>query len=358
MYSATTDSSSLSSADVVVLCVPTPLLRGAPDISFIERAAATLSEYLKDECLVILESTTYPGTTEEVLLPRLVNGNRALDGGLFVAFSPERIDPGNKEFDLSNTPKIVGGVDAASGSLAESFYSQFVSEVVSVPGTREAEMAKLIENTFRHVNIALVNELAIFCREAGIDVHASIRAAATKPFGFMAFQPGPGVGGHCIPVDPNYLAWQFRQAGERFRLVEAAEEVNSHMPHYVVRRIQSILNDLGQPLAGSRIVVVGVAYKPNVGDHRESPAVPVIEQLLRDGADVVYIDPFVEQITTKAGTLSGVTVDQATEPPIDCAVILTPHDGIDYPRLVKASRAVYDTRAALGSDAGKNVQTL
>ena len=238
------------------------------------------------------------------------------------------------------------------------FYSQFVTEVVPVPGTREAEMAKLIENTFRHVNIALVNELAIFCREAGIDVHASIRAAATKPFGFMAFQPGPGVGGHCIPVDPNYLAWQFRQAGERFRLVEAAEEVNSHMPHYVVRRIQSILNDLGQSLAGSRIVVVGVAYKPNVGDHRESPAVPVIEQLLRARAEVTYIDAFVEEITTKAGTLSAVTIDQATAQPIDCAVILTPHDGIDYPRLVKASRAVYDTRAALGSDAGANVETL
>lgn len=345
-YTATADPAEIAGADVYVICVPTPLRPGgAPDISYIESAAQTLAPFLTRGRLVILESTTYPGTTDEVLRPRLEEAVGV--DGIFVAFSPERIDPGNPQFGLANTPKIVGGADEASGRLAATFYAQFVEEVVRVPGTREAEMAKLIENTFRHVNIALVNELAIFCREAGIDVHASIAAAATKPFGYMPFYPGPGVGGHCIPVDPNYLAWQFRQAGERFRLVEAAEEINSHMPHYVVRRIQSILNNAGRPLSGSRVVVVGVAYKANVADWRESPAIPVLEQLIRAGADVAYVDPFVPEITSAEGALAGVSLDEALREPVDCAVVLTAHQGIDYRKLVERSRTVYDTRAAL-----------
>lgn len=349
-YRACADPAVLADADVIVVCVPTPLRDGTPDLSFVTAAGRSIGEHAAPGVLVILESTTYPGTTEEVLLPLIASEERVLGESLFLAFSPERIDPGNRDFGLENIPKVVGGADPRSGELAVAFYVSFVDTVVQVPGTREAEMAKLIENTFRHVNIALMNELAVFCRRAGIDVYAAIRAAATKPFGYMPFHPGPGVGGHCIPVDPNYLAWRFRRAGERFHLVEAAEEVNSHMPQYVVRRIGELLNNDGKPLRAARVLVVGVAYKPGVNDWRESPAIPVIELLAEARADVCFVDPLVPELPTRAGVFRAVDLARALRTPVDCAVVLTPHPEIDYRAVIDRSRIVYDTRAFLNSD--------
>jgi nucleotide sugar dehydrogenase len=352
-YEGSAEAPVLKLADVIVVCVPTPLHGGSPDLSHIRSAGEAIAEHARPGTLVVLESTTYPGTTEEILLPLIANADRVLGETLFVAFSPERIDPGNKKFGLKNTPKIVGGADLVSGDLAAAFYGTFVDQIVRVPGTREAEMAKLIENTFRHVNIALMNELAVFCGRAGIDVHAAIRAAASKPFGYMPFFPGPGVGGHCIPVDPNYLAWQFRQAGERFRLVEAAEEINSHMPRYVARRIQDLLNQHGAPLRGARILVVGAAYKPNINDCRESPALPLVELLSQAQAEVVIVDPHVPELPTREGTFKTVTLSEALSQPIDLAVIVTPHDGIDYQAIIDHAPIVYDTRAFLSPDEPK-----
>jgi UDP-N-acetyl-D-glucosamine dehydrogenase len=356
-YQATALDGALKTADVIVVCVPTPLHVGIPDLSDIRSAGESMAVHARPGTLVILESTTYPGTTEEVLLPLIVSEERVLGESLFVAFSPERIDPGNQKFGLKNTPKVVGGADSVSGDLATAFYETFIDEVVRVPGTREAEMAKLIENTFRHVNIALMNELAVFCGRVGIDVHAAIEAAASKPFGYMPFYPGPGVGGHCIPVDPNYLAWQFRQAGERFRLVEAAEEINSHMPHYVARRIQDLLNEHRTTLQGARILVVGAAYKPNINDWRESPSIPLVELLSQAQADVVIVDPHVAELPTRAGTFRSVALSDALASPVDLAVIVTPHDGIDYRAIVDHARIVYDTRAFLDLDEA-NLYTL
>ena len=356
-YQASAEEWPLKIADVIVVCVPTPLHGDTPDLSCIRSAGEAIAEHVRPGILVVLESTTYPGTTEEVLLPLIASADRVLGDTLFLAFSPERIDPGNQQFGLKNTPKVVGGADAVSGDLAGAFYATFVDQIVRVPGTREAEMAKLIENTFRHVNIALMNELAVFCGRAGIDVHAAIRAAASKPFGYMPFFPGPGVGGHCIPVDPNYLAWQFRQAGERFRLVETAEEINSHMPHYVARRIQDLLNEIGVPLRGARILVVGAAYKPNINDWRESPCVPLVELLSQAHAEVVIIDPHVAALPTREGTFETVTLMEALSQPIDLAVIVTPHDGIDYQAIIDHAPIVYDTRAFLSGEEA-NVYTL
>jgi UDP-N-acetyl-D-glucosamine dehydrogenase len=356
-YVAVGDAWALKDADVIVVCVPTPLHGDSPDLSYIGSAGEAIGRYAHPGTLVVLESTTYPGTTEEILLPLIINDQRVLGETLFVAFSPERIDPGNEKFGLKNTPKVVGGADAVSGDLAAQFYGTFVDQVVRVPGTREAEMAKLIENTFRHVNIALMNELAVFCGRAGIDVHASIRAAASKPFGYMPFYPGPGVGGHCIPVDPNYLAWQFRQAGERFRLVEAAEEINSHMPHYVARRIQDLLNENGTALRGARVLVVGVAYKPDINDWRESPAVPLVELLKQAHADVIVVDPHVAELPTREGLVRSVELDEALSSPVDLAVIVTPHAGIDYEAIVDHASVVYDTRAFLTED-GPHIHSL
>jgi UDP-N-acetyl-D-glucosamine dehydrogenase len=356
-YEASAENWVLKQADVIVVCVPTPLHGDSPDLSYIESAGKSIARHARPGTLVLLESTTYPGTTEEVLLPLIADDERVLGETLFVAFSPERIDPGNEKFGLKNTPKVVGGADAVSGDLAAAFYSTFVDQVVRVPGTREAEMAKLIENTFRHVNIALMNELAVFCGQRGIDVHAAIQAAASKPFGYMPFFPGPGVGGHCIPVDPNYLAWQFRQAGERFRLVETAEEINSHMPNYVARRIQDLLNEAGVPLRSARILVVGAAYKPNINDWRESPTIPLVELLHQAHADVVIVDPHVEQLPTREGTFTPVTLDEALARPVDLAVIVTPHDNIDYQAIIDQARIVYDTRAFL-NDQNTKIHTL
>jgi UDP-N-acetyl-D-glucosamine dehydrogenase len=281
-YVPTDDPARLAGFDVAVISVPTPLHERLPDLSYVETAGRLVGTHLPPGALVILESTTYPGTTEELLRPLLeeVSGLRAGDDFL-LGYSPERIDPGNPAFGLHNTPKVVAGIDQASGDAVETFFGAFVAETVRVPGCGEAELTKVLENTFRHVNIALVNEIAMFAHDLRIDVNAVIAAAATKPFGFMPFRPGPGVGGHCLPIDPTYLSWRVRTSlGENFRFIELANDINDHMPNYVVRRIAATLNEDRKSVNGSLIVILGAAYKPNVGDTRETPATAVVEQLL------------------------------------------------------------------------------
>jgi UDP-N-acetyl-D-glucosamine dehydrogenase len=344
-YRATTDFSAARDADVVVLCVPTPYHKDAPDLSYIESAARQVGELLTPGTLVILESTTYPGTTEEVLLPILEQAS-GLQGGadLLVAFSPERIDPGNAEFGLHNTPKIVGGLTPEATERAASFYGEFVEKVISVSGPKSAEMSKLLENTFRHINIALVNELAILCQDLDVDVWEVIDAAASKPFGFMPFYPGPGVGGHCIPVDPMYLSWRVKQFGAAAKFIDLARDVNAGMPLYVVQRVQDLLNDRERSLKGASVLVLGVAYKPNITDMRESPALPLIDMFRRKGADVSYSDPFVPVLETGGSTLSSQEVNEVTLAAADCVVVITGHADVDYASVARYARLVFDTR--------------
>ncbi len=286
-YEPTTDPAALAGFDVAVITVPTPLRDGVPDLSFIETAASDLVPHLRPGVLVVLESTTYPGTTEELLRPALEQSGLAAGTDFFVGYSPERVDPGNPKWSLTNTPKVVSGIDPDSLAAVTAFYSGLVDTVVPVGSTAEAELVKLLENTFRHVNIALVNELAMFARDLGVDIWNAVEAAGTKGFGFMAFTPGPGVGGHCLPVDPSYLAWRVeRRLGHRFRFVELANEVNGGMPDYVVRRAQALLNDHGRSVKGSRILLIGLAYKAGTSDWRESPATIVAQRLTELGADV------------------------------------------------------------------------
>jgi UDP-N-acetyl-D-glucosamine dehydrogenase len=351
-YRATTDFSAARNADVVVLCVPTPYHKDAPDLSYIESAARQVGEQLTPGTLVILESTTYPGTTEEVLLPILEQAS-GLKGGadLLVAFSPERIDPGNAEFGLHNTPKIVGGLTPEATQRAAAFYGEFVEKVISVSGPKSAEMAKLLENTFRHINIALVNELAILCQDLDVDVWEVIDAAASKPFGFMPFYPGPGVGGHCIPVDPMYLSWRVKQFGAAAKFIDLARDVNAGMPLYVVQRVQDLLNDRERSLKGSSVLLLGVAYKPNISDMRESPALPLIDILQRKGALVEYADPHVPVLRLGNGsTLEAVdAVDAAAR--ADCVIVVTAHAVLDLESVVDRARLVFDTRNSIASRA-------
>lgn len=294
-FRATTDITCIASADVIVICVPTPLAQnGGPDLAHIEHAAKAISKYLKPGQVVILESTTYPGTTDEVLVPILEESGLIAGSDFHVAFSPERIDPGNQSFGISNTPKVVGGINGDSTKRATHFYQQFVDEVVPARGVREAELAKLIENTYRHVNIALMNELVRFCHELNIDLWDAIRCASTKPFGYEAFFPGPGVGGHCIPIDPNYLSHRVKtHLGQPFRFVELAQEINDSMPAYVARRAQELLNHEGKPVKGARILLLGVTYKADIADQRKSPAKDVALALENLGADLSFHDPYV-----------------------------------------------------------------
>jgi UDP-N-acetyl-D-glucosamine dehydrogenase len=296
-FKATTQSDDLSGFDVAIISVPTPLSEGNPDLSYIESAGATVGKHLTAGATVVLESTTYPGTTEELLAPILEEASGLVagqDGGFFLGYSPERIDPGNQEWTLVTTPKVVSGIDPGSLAAVQGFFDQIVDRTVPVSTPKEAELTKLLENTFRHVNVALVNELAMFAHDLGIDVWEAIDAASTKPFGFMKFTPGPGVGGHCLPIDPSYLSWQVRRRlGRSFRFVELANDVNDHMPDYVVQRIQAALNREGKALKGSRILLLGLAYKANTGDARESPAVVVADRLLRFGAELRAADPHV-----------------------------------------------------------------
>lgn len=345
----TADVADLAGPDVIFICVPTPLAVGKqPDLSYIERAARDIASVLRPGQLVILESTTYPGTTENTVLPILESSGLRLDEDFLLAYSPERVDPGNPSFRTSNIPRVVGGVSETSTRAAALVYERFVGKVHAVSSARTAEMAKLLENTFRWVNIALVNELASVSRAIGVDIWEVIEAAATKPFGFMPFYPGPGVGGHCIPLDPFYLQWAARMTGEGTRFVELAETINARMPQVVVSRVVDALNEHATALNGAKVLVVGVAYKPNVRDHRESPAVECIAGLLRGGAEVSYHDPHVHEFHERGIELRSVELTDEVLAGADCVLILTDHDSLDYPAILQRARVIVDTRNALG----------
>jgi UDP-N-acetyl-D-glucosamine dehydrogenase len=344
--SASTEFSNLAKTDAVIICVPTPLRKTKePDISYILAAAGQVKNHLHSPQLVVLESTTYPGTTDEVLLPMLEDTGLALDSDFFLAFSPERVDPGNKQFQTHNIPKVVGGVSPLSTDVAAALYQTVVSDVHKVSSARVAETTKLLENTYRSVNIALVNELAQLCYHLGVDSWEVIEAAATKPFGFMAFYPGPGIGGHCIPLDPHYLSWKARLHGFEARFIGLAEEVNSHMPRHVVQLVQDGLNSQGKPVKGSRVLVIGVAYKRDINDVRESPALGIVDQLMHKGAEVSYHDPFIPEMTLDGrGSLAGVPLTDETLRACDCSIIVTDHSGVDYARVLRLAPLVVDTR--------------
>jgi UDP-N-acetyl-D-glucosamine dehydrogenase len=349
-YRATSRPEDLSGFDVAVIAVPTPLTDGAPDLTHVERAARTLGTHLRPGATVVLESTTYPGTTEELLVPLLEQAS-GLDAGsdFHVGYSPERIDPGNPSWNLVNTPKVISGIDEASLVAVRSFYDTIVERTVAVSGTKEAELTKLLENTFRHVNIALVNELAMFAHDLDIDMRESISAASTKPFGFMPFQPGPGVGGHCLPIDPSYLSWQVqRRLGEPFRFVELANAVNAYMPHYVVRRLTVGLNERKRAINGSRILLLGLSYKANTGDGRESPALVIAQELVSLGAEVRVSDPYVDDRWLPA-PLVRVELDADELQAADVVVLLTDHDTFDLESVVTHAKYVLDTRSRMSA---------
>jgi len=343
--SFTSDYAALDDIDAVSICVPTPLRKTRdPDISYIISAAQQVRAHLHPGQLVILESTTYPGTTDEVLLPELESTGLKVGLDFFLAFSPERIDPGNPDFSARNTPKIVGGITPTCTELALAFYGAAVEKVVSVSSARVAEMAKLLENTFRAVNIGLVNEIAIMCEKLSIDVWEVIDAAATKPFGFMRFLPGPGLGGHCIPVDPHYLSWKLKTLDYRARFIELAAEINSGMPHYVVDKISEALNEQRRSFNGATILVLGLAYKRNVGDVRESPALDIIQELIARKAVVLYNDEYIPSLTLRDRTLHSQAVSSGLLQAADCIVIVTDHSYYDVPWIVGEARCIVDTR--------------
>lgn len=344
-FEATTDPAQIARAKTVVICVPTPLsVDGGPDLTAVEGAVDAVAAALQPGMLVILESTTYPGTTDEVVRPKLEAGGLTVGTDFHLAFSPERIDPGNEKFGAKNTPKVVGGQTPACTDAAEAFYGAFVDTVVRAKGTREAEAAKLLENTYRHINIALVNEMARFCHELGIDLWDVINAAKSKPFGFQAFYPGPGVGGHCIPIDPNYLSHNVRaRLGYPFRFVELAQEINATMPAYVVRRAQDILNEDRKPLHGSRVLMLGVTYKPDIADQRESPAVPLAKHLVSHGADVSFHDTHVQDWRSMPGVPRVDDLDTAVAQ-ADLVILVQNHRDYDVDALAAASQRFFDTR--------------
>lgn len=352
---ATTDFAHLKECDAIIICVPTPLRKTKePDVSYILAAAEEIKQRLHQGQLIILESTTYPGTTDEVLLPMFEETGLKLDDDFLLAFSPERVDPGNPEFQTHNIPKVVGGVTPDSTEVAAYLYSQIVNDVHAVTSARVAETAKLLENTFRAVNIGMANEMARLCYALNIDTWEVIRAAATKPFGFMAFYPGPGIGGHCIPLDPHYLSWKARQHGFDSRFISLAEEVNSRMPDHVVQLVSDGLNDESKAMRGSRILLLGVAYKQDIDDVRESPALSIIDRLRAKGADVRYHDPFVKQVRfddahTEGGgdPIDSVPLTDDELGSADCVVIVTNHSETDYERVCQLSSLIVDTRNAL-----------
>jgi nucleotide sugar dehydrogenase len=347
-YLATLDYADACDFDVAVITVPTPLRESVPDLTYIEDSARSLSAYLKPGATVVLESTTYPGTTEELLVPILEEGSGLSSASdFYVGYSPERIDPGNKEWGFVKTPKVVSGLNSESLHRVQSFYNSIVDTTISVSSPKEAELAKLLENTFRHVNIALVNELAIFANQLGVNVWESIEAASSKPFGFMKFTPGPGVGGHCLPVDPSYLSWQVRRKlGQNFRFVELANDINDHMPDYVLQRLMMMLNKKRRALYGSRVLLAGLAYKKNSGDIRESPSLRLIELLQEAGAEVLAIDNHVEAYRWPAN-VKQVNLDGRVLESAHAVILVTDHDNIDYDLLVSSGLPILDTRNKL-----------
>jgi UDP-N-acetyl-D-glucosamine dehydrogenase len=343
--------------DTVNICVPTPLRKTKdPDMSYIVSSCEEIVRYFHAGMLVILESTTYPGTTDEVLLPMLEKSGLRAGEDFFLCFSPERVDPGNPKFQTANIPKVVGGTTPACTRMGQLFYSQALQNVVPVSSTRVAEMVKLLENTFRMINIGLANEMALMCDRMGIDVWEVIQAAATKPFGFMPFYPGPGLGGHCIPIDPFYLSWKTKQAGIEARFIELAGYINGQMPHFVVDKVQNALNDAGKPVKGSHIHILGVAYKKDIDDLRESPALDIMLLLKRLGARVSYSDPHVPALQLDGGGLDSQPVSLASE--ADCAVIVTDHSAFDYRQIAATARLIVDTRNALKGVNGAHIVRL
>jgi UDP-N-acetyl-D-glucosamine dehydrogenase len=342
--------------DFCVITVPTPLREGAPDVSFIEEAGKAIAPQVRPGSTVVLESTTYPGTTEEILCPLLENGSGLrTPEDFFLGYSPERIDPGNEHWRLENTPKVVAGIDGTSAARIQQFYGRLVERIVPVSSVRTAELTKLFENTFRHINIALVNELAMAATQLGVDVREAIGAAATKPFGFMPFSPGPGVGGHCLPVDPSYLSWQVkRTVGQRFRFIELANDINESMPQYVVHRLVLGLNARRKPTKGSRVLLLGLAYKKNVGDVRESPAMIVADLLHRLGADLHVVEPHADPRRCP-GTATLVDLTEAEVKAADAVVVLADHDRIDFDLVQRHAAYVFDTRDRCR---GENVEQL
>ncbi|OGO38650.1 MAG: UDP-N-acetyl-D-glucosamine dehydrogenase [Chloroflexi bacterium RBG_16_57_11] len=352
---ATTDFSALGQADAVSICVPTPLRKtGDPDLSYILSATEELAKYMHPGMVVVLESTTYPGTTREVLLPKL-GEEKDLTAGVdfFLAFSPERVDPGRKDWTTINTPKVIGGITPDCSEVSAAWYAQALQMVVPVSSAEVAEMAKLLENTFRMINIGLVNEMALMCDRLGVDVWEVIDAAATKPFGFMKFTPGPGLGGHCIPIDPLYLSWKLRALNYTARFIELASEINTNMPRYVVGKVQDGLNEFGKPIKGSRVLVLGAAYKPDIDDLRESPALDVIGLLEHKGAIVDYHDPYIPTVRHEGRIMHSVPDVMQAIRTVDCVVIVTNHKLYDYPAILREAKLIVDTRNALGAS-GKN----
>jgi UDP-N-acetyl-D-glucosamine dehydrogenase len=351
---ATTDEACLAEADAVIVCVPTPLNKTKdPDVSFIVNSVAKIRAQAHAGMVVVLESTTYPGTCEELVAPMLAETGLEVGRDLFLAFSPERVDPGNRRFQTRNIPKVVGGVNAASGRVARALYEQVIERVYAVSSTKAAEMVKLLENTFRSVNIGLINEFAIICDRMGIDVWEVIEAASTKPFGFMPFYPGPGLGGHCLPIDPIYLSWKAKLLDVEAKFIDLAAKVNAEMPRYVVEKVAAALNDESKCVRGARLLVLGVAYKRDVADVRESPALDIIKLLLQRGAIVHYSDPFVPSLHFEGLEMSSVALTPESLGAADCAVIVSDHAAFDYQGLVDHARLVVDTRNATKGRKGR-----
>lgn len=342
------DYAALKDADVIIICVPTPLSKSLdPDLSYIVSATQAIAKNLKKGQLIILESTTYPGTTEEILLPEFEKRSLKAGNDFFLCFSPERIDPGNKKYELKDIPKIVGGINLESSRAGVLLYQQIVSRVFPVSSPRVAEMAKLLENTFRIVNIGLVNELTTAAKELNIDIWEVIDAASTKPFGFMPFYPGPGIGGHCIGVDPIYLSWKAKFHGRELRFIELARQMNAEMPEFVVRKVGEILNDHGIAARGSKVLILGLAYKKDVDDTRESPAFAVMEKLAKQGAQISYHDPLIPQLDWNGIKLKSIKLSQQTLKDFDLVVITTDHSSVPYETVVKYSKSIFDTRNVL-----------
>jgi UDP-N-acetyl-D-glucosamine dehydrogenase len=345
----------LSEVDGVSICVPTPLRKtGDPDLSFIISSVQSIIPTLHSEMVVILESTTYPGTTREMLLPEFEEAGYTVGEDLFLAFSPERVDPGRQDWTTVNTPKVIGGITKACTEVAASMYEQAIENVVRVGSSEVAEMTKLLENTFRAVNIAMVNEMALMCDRLNIDVWEVINAAATKPFGFMKFTPGPGLGGHCIPIDPLYLSWKLKSVKYNARIIDLASEINTSMPRYVVQRVQDALNERAKAIKGSKILILGVAYKPNISDTRESPALDVIGLLREKDAEVMYFDPFVPSIQHEGWGLDSVSELTPAVREADCVVVITDHVDVDYEGIAREARLVFDTRNVMGANGIKS----
>ena len=358
---ATTDFAVLKNMDAVSICVPTPLRKtGDPDLSFIVSATEGLAPYAHPGMVVVLESSTYPGTTREMVLPRLDGNNLKVGENLFIAFSPERVDPGREDWTTKNTPKVVGGITEDCSDVATAWYEQALDTVVRVSTAEVAEMAKLLENTFRMINIGMVNELAIMCERLGVDVWEVIDSAATKPFGFMKFLPGPGLGGHCIPIDPLYLSWKMKSFNYNARFIELASEINTNMPRYVVSRMLEAMNDRGILLNGSRVLVLGAAYKPDIDDVRESPALDVIGLLQKKGAKVEYHDPYIPQIHHEydGWKMDSVTDVMKSVKEADAVIIVTNHTAYDYAAIVRDAKFVFDSRNATGKIARGNEKVV